>query len=60
MLNSKLFYYQFVFNLYFKRPLMGVKEQVQEVDPTVSCGLFFIYRADLILRVNQVSYYIKS
>lgn len=39
---------------------MGVKEQIQEVDPTVSCGLFFIYSADLILGENQVSYYIKS
>lgn len=60
MLNSKLFYYQFVFHLYSKRPLMGVKEQLQEVVPTISCGLSFIQSVDLILGENQVTYYIKS
>lgn len=39
---------------------MGVKKQLQEVGPTISCGLFFIHSADLILGRNQISYYIKS
>lgn len=55
MLNSKIFYYQFVFNLYSKRPLMEVKQQLQEVDPAISCGLFFTHSADLTLREIQVS-----